>query len=78
MTTTAKTPIMLHGFLHCPYCKTPLMVEELGENKYRCIYCGRLIGKLTDEIIIEMAEGIPAETLREWNRELKEDSNLPH
>jgi hypothetical protein len=65
-----RTPILLHGSLHCPYCKVPLIIEELGDSKYRCVYCGGFVGKLTDEIIIEMAREIPIETFREWNREL--------
>lgn len=68
--TDQASPILIHGTLHCPYCKTPLTTEELGEEKYPCVYCGKLVGRLSDEVILEMARTVPIEMFREWNREL--------
>ncbi|MHB2036555.1 MAG: hypothetical protein ACYCPW_07410 [Nitrososphaerales archaeon] len=70
------SPILIRGSLHCPHCRTPLTVEERGENDYRCIYCFGRVGKLTDKTIIQMAKAIPKETMREWAREAKIYSSM--
>ena len=66
-----KTAIMLNGSLHCPYCKSPLTTEEVNEKIYRCIYCGGAMGKLSDDIIIQLARAVTSDTLQEWEREVK-------
>jgi hypothetical protein len=68
--TKQESPILIHGTLHCPCYRTPLTTEDIGEEKYRCVYCSRLVGKLTDEVILEMARNVPINMYREWNREL--------
>jgi hypothetical protein len=48
-----------------------LKTEELGFEDWVCVYCGGRVGKLTDEVMMELIKIIPMETKLEWAIELK-------
>ncbi|MHB8567877.1 MAG: TFIIB-type zinc ribbon-containing protein [Nitrososphaerales archaeon] len=66
-----KTPILRHGALHCPYCSSPLTIDEPRLGEYFCIYCKNQVGRLSDDVMIELARSYPQSTLQERLLEMR-------
>jgi uncharacterized protein YbaR (Trm112 family) len=59
-------PIRERGALHCPSCKCPLAVEGQRPGEYYCKNCKARIGRMTDELLVEMLNELPTTTAKEW------------
>lgn len=59
-----SNPVLIHGAIHCGFCKCPLILVKRGESDY-CALCGSKAGKLTDEQLIQLAEGLPDQWLKD-------------
>jgi len=64
------SPLYESGMLLCPYCKSPLLVEETRKGEFKCVICGKLVGSLSVEVMMELVDNFPAELLREWKIEM--------
>lgn len=72
---TVKMPLCIDGELICPHCKTPLLLDDTKDDVVRgefvCLFCGGIVSKLSEEILMKMLDDFPKELLREWMIEMR-------
>ncbi len=56
-------PLIINGALHCGNCKCPLVLEKKGSHDL-CHFCGHIVGKLSDEQMIQLARDLPDEWIK--------------
>ena len=61
-----KPPSYRDGELVCPHCEAPLLTEEGVDGRFRCLFCGGEVGRLSEETMKRMVDDFPEDLLMEW------------
>ena len=61
-----KAPVYRDGELVCPHCGTPLLTEETADGRFRCVFCGGEVSRLTEETMKKMIDDFPKRLIKEW------------
>ena len=63
------SPLYENGMLLCPNCKSPLLTKETRSGRFKCLICGKYVGRLSEEVMVKMIDNLPEELILEWKTE---------